>query len=246
MKRALVAAFVVILVGLNVWQCRRGRRSDEQVIGSFQQLFVARKSLLSIKWLGIQAIQHPFDAWVTQEIIFEVKPDVIVETGTLWGGSAVLWATILEQVNPAGRVITIDIAERPKLALARQLPVWQRHVDFLRGSSTAPEIVAEVERRVRGKKVLVIFDSLHTKEHVLAELKAYSPLVGVGSYVIVQDTHLGDVVPHWYLAQKDWWTPGPLKAVEEFLAENQQFEIDSSRERLLATNNHNGFLKRVR
>ena len=246
MKRALVAALVLVLAGLNVLQWRGGRSSDEQVIRSFEEVFVARKSLLSNKWLGIQAIQHPFDVWVTQEIIFEVKPDVIVETGTLWGGSAVLWATILEQVNPAGRVITIDIAERPKLSLARQLPVWQRHVDFLKGSSTAPEIVAEVEKRVRGKKVLAIFDSLHTKEHVLAELRAYAPLVDVGSYVIVQDTHLGDVVPHWYMAPKDWWTPGPLKAVEEFLAENGQFEIDSSREKMLATNNHDGFLKRVR
>ena len=246
MKRALVAALILILAGLNVVQYRRSRRSDEQVIRSFQELFVGRKSLLQNKWLGIQAIQHPFDAWVTQEIIQEVKPDVIVETGTLWGGSAVLWATILEQVNPAGRVITIDIAERPKLDLARKLPVWQRHVEFLKGSSTAPGIVAEVEKRVRGKKVLVIFDSLHTKDHVLAELKAYAPLVPVGSYVIVQDTHLGDVVPHWYMAPKDWWTPGPLQAVEEFLAGNPQFEVDASREHMLATFNHRGFLKRVR
>ena len=246
MKRALVAALVLVLVVLNLVQWRRSRRSDEEVVRSFQQLFVARKSILSNKWLGIQAIQHPFDAWVTQEIITEVKPDVIVETGTLWGGSAVLWATILEQVNPEGRVITIDIAERPKLDLARKLPVGQRHVEFLRGSSTAPEIVAEVQKRVKGKKTLVIFDSLHTKEHVLNELKAYSPMVTVGSYVIVQDTHLGDIVPHWYMAPKDWWTPGPLQAVDAFMAGNNEFQIDASREHMLATFNHKGFLKRVR
>lgn len=248
MTRALLVGVLVLgLAALNAYQyLTPPAQSDAEVIDRFHRLFVERKGLLQNKWFGIEAIQHPFDAWITQEIIWEVRPDVIVETGTLWGGSAVLWATILEHANPQGRVITIDIAERPKLARARALPVWQRRVDFLRGSSTAPNIVAEVARRVQGKKVLVILDSLHTRDHVLAELRAYAPLVSVGSYLIVQDTHLGETVPHWYMAARDWWTPGPLEAVEEFLATSSDFVVDSPRERLLATNNHRGFLKRVR
>ena len=248
MRKALLALVIAALVGLNAyqWVLRTRPPSDQDTINRFQALFVGCQTLLKSTWLGVQAIQHPFDAWVTQEIFWEVKPEVVVETGTLYGGSALLWATIMEQIVPDHRVVTIDVNEAPKLAIARAHPLWQRHVEFLKGSSTAPNIVAEVEKRAKGKRVIVILDALHTKDHVLAELRAYAPLVPVGSYVIVQDTHLGDQIPHWYMAAADWWTPGPLKAVEEFLATNKDFEVDASRERFMATNNHRGFLKRVR
>jgi cephalosporin hydroxylase len=168
------------------------------------------------------------DAWIIQEIIVEVTPDYIIEAGTFHGGSAALWALILENVNPNGRVITIDIEDkREKRAIS--LPISQRRVDFLLGSSTAPEIVAEVERRVQGKKVLVILDSLHTKEHVAAELRAYAPLVSVGSYLIVQDTLVG-----------------PIHAIDEFLAKNQSFVADRERERFRITNTVRGYLRRIR
>jgi cephalosporin hydroxylase len=194
------------------------------------------RGLFSNTWLGIGTIQNPFDVWITQEILYEVKPDFVVETGTFRGGSAAVWATLLEQINPEARVITVDIEDH--VTTAKDLPIVQRKVDFLVGSSTDPAIVAEIAKRVEGGKVLVILDSLHTKEHVLDEMKAYSPLVDVGSYLIVQDT--GMAVP---AAKNFGWAN---LAVDEFLAGNDEFTIDHARERLVMTNNPGGFLKRVR
>jgi cephalosporin hydroxylase len=188
-------------------------------------------------WLGIQTLQNPMDAWVIQEILHEVRPDFVVETGTLKGGSAALWATILEQVNPAGRVITIDITDRTQQA--RRLPIVQRKVDFLVGSSVDPAILAEVKERVASGRTLVILDSLHTRDHVLAELRAYAPLVDVGSYMIVQDTGV------WRPRRNhpEGWASD---AVEEFLEENEAFAPDRSRERFWLTNCPGSWLKRVR
>jgi len=189
-------------------------------------------------FLGIRTLQNPLDVWITFEIIHEVKPDVIVETGTLFGGSAALWAMFLEQVNPEGRVITIDIENES--AEARELPISRRRVDYLIGSSTAPEIVEEVRRRVAGKRVLVILDSLHNMDHVLDELRAYAPMVPRGSYVIVQDTAMNGhpTAPEY--------GPGPYEAVEAFLDETDDFVANRSRERLMMTNSPMGFLRRVR
>ena len=106
---------------------------------------------------------------IHQEIIAEQKPAVIIETGTLLGGGALLWATILAQVNPEGRVVTIDIEDRVKEA--KDHPLWKRSVDQIVGSSTDPKVIADVSRRVAGKKVLVLLDSDNSMKHVLAELK---------------------------------------------------------------------------
>ncbi len=180
------------------------------------------------KFLGVHTLQSPTDAWIIMEIMHEVKPDLMVEAGTYRGGSAALWAVILEHINPDGRVITIDIEDQ-RDPRATKLPISKRRVDFLLGSSTAPEIVAEVHRRAKGKRVLVMLDSLHSKEHVAAELEAYAPLVPVGSYVIVQDTAVG-----------------PLQAIDEFLAENDSFVADRARERYSDTSSVRGYLRRVK
>ena len=179
------------------------------------------------KFMGVQTVQKPSDAWIIMEILHEVKPDLIVETGTYHGGSAVLWAVILEHINPDGQVITIDIKDQRETA-AVEIPIAQERVEFLLGSSTDPKVVAKVERRAEGKRVLVLLDSLHSKEHVAAELEAYAPLVGVGSYVIVQDTLVG-----------------PIRAIDEFLAANDSFVADRSRERYPDTNSVRGYLRRV-
>jgi len=205
--------------------------SREEAIRAIQdvlRLWHQRKAIFRSHFLGVPTQQNPIDAWIVQEIISEVKPDLIVETGTFKGGSAILWATILEQVNPEGRVLTIDIADQ-RTPRAKTLPISKRRVDFLLGSSADPAVIAEVHRRAEGQRVLVLLDSLHTPEHVAKELAAYAPLVPVGSYVIVQDTPVG-----------------PLRAVEEFLAANPGWEIDSSRERFGLTNTMKGYLKRVR
>lgn len=190
------------------------------------------------RWLGIITQQNPNDAWVTQEIIAEQKPDFIVETGTLLGGGALLWATFLEQVNPKGKVLTIDIEDR--VTDAKDVPLFGRMVETLVGSSTDPAIVAKVKGRVEGKKILFILDSDHSKKHVLEELKLYAPMVEVGGYVLVQDSNTnGHPVVKTF-------GPGPYEAIEEFLASDDRFVADRSRERFLFSMHPKGFLKRVK
>jgi cephalosporin hydroxylase len=209
---------------------------ERELVEKFQWLFAAKTGgVFNNHWFGIRTLQHPFDLWVTQEILSEVKPDLVVEAGTYRGGSAIIWAMILEHLNPEASVITIDIKDI-RADRAKQMPIAKRKVKFLLGGSTDPEMVADVKRRAAGKRVLIILDSLHTKDHVLEELRAYWDLVPVGSYIIVQDSAIN--------GQRAG--PGPWEAVEAFMAENDHFEIDKSRERFLLTDNPNGFLKRVR
>jgi cephalosporin hydroxylase len=276
-----VGALIVILAGLNLFQyvTRSGsavvptkleqpqKMTDQQVIDRFHELFYnSQETWSSSKWVGVLAYQNPNDVWIHQDIISEVKPDFIIEAGTAAGGSAILWAMVLEQVNPKGKVITIDIVDQiefiksvikarnipgasdPKFAtqlikgveIGQNLPIWKERVEFIKGSSTDPKIVAELGNRVKGHKVLVILDSDHSKNHVLNELNAYAPMVNVGSYLIVQDTNVNG-----HPVRKDFG-PGPMEAVEEFLAANKQFESDVSRERLLFTMHPKGYLKRIK
>ncbi len=217
----------------------RVKAANEEVIKVFHQNFYNDKNTwLENKWLGIKTQQNPNDIWITQELIFEVKPDYIIETGTLNGGSAVLWAMILEHVNPEGKVITIDIEDKSEEA--RHLPIAKRKVEFIISSSTDPDLIQSLKERVSGKEVLVILDSWHVEHHVYKELIGYADMVSLGSYMIAQDTNVnGHPVDVGH-------GPGPMEAVEKFLKENDQFEIDKSRERLLFTMHPNGYLKKVK
>jgi cephalosporin hydroxylase len=162
--------------------------ADDYVLQRFHHLwFYNDATWRKTSWMGIPTQQNPMDVWVIQELLVTTRPDFVVECGSYYGGSAALWATLLAQVNPAGRVISIDIADR--MEEARKLPIVGERVDFLLGSSTDPAIVADVARRVQGGKVFVILDSLHTREHVLEELRCYAPMVRRGGYVVVQDTN---------------------------------------------------------
>ena len=180
------------------------------------------------RFLGVWTVQNPSDAWIVMEILYEVKPDLLIEAGTFHGGSANLWAIILEHINPNSKVITIDIEDKRE-PRAKELPIAKERVTFLLGSSTDPKVVAEVHRRAKGKKAIVLLDSLHSKEHVAAEIEAYKSIVGVGSYIIVQDTPLG-----------------PKAAIDEFLASTDTFVADRKRERYSDTNSVRGYLKRVK
>jgi cephalosporin hydroxylase len=202
--------------------------TDAATISWFQELWARRQVVLKSTFLGVNTWQNPLDAWITQEIVSEVRPDLIVETGTFRGGSAALWAFLLEMTNPAGRVVSIDLKDRID-GRVRELDVVRRRVEFLQGSSTDPQIVSEVAKRAAGKDVLAILDSDHSTEHVLGELTAYAPLIGLGSYIIVQDV-----------------LAGPDVAIERFLEEDDRFEPDRARERFMVTNCAGGFLKRVR
>lgn len=182
-------------------------------------------------WLGRRVLKCPLDLWVYQEILHEVRPELIVETGTYQGGSALFLASMCDILG-RGEVLTID-SERQE-----DLP-RHRRITYLSGSSTSREVLREVRRRARGRSpVLVILDSGHGKDHVLAELLAYAPLVSPGSYVVVEDTNLnGRPVEGGH-------GPGPAEAVAAFLARDGAFSRDASREKLLLTFNPGGYLKK--
>jgi len=184
-------------------------------------------------WLGVPVLKCPLDLWIYQEIIFEVKPDIIIECGTAYGGSALFLASICDLVNK-GKVITIDIQDIPGR------PPHNR-IRYLIGSSVSKETIRRIEPLISEKDiVMVILDSDHRKEHVLEELRIYSNFVTIGSYIIVEDTNINGhpVYPDF--------GPGPMEAVEEFLKENRNFIIDESREKFFLTFNPKGYLKRIR
>jgi len=188
------------------------------------------------RWLGVAAQKYPADLWVYQEIICELRPDVIVETGTNWGGSALFMASICELLGH-GRIVTVDISD---MAPSRATRPQHDRIVYLTGSSTSADVVAEVRRIVEGAEtVMVILDSDHTRDHVVTELKIYSEFVTPGSYVIVEDTNVNGhpVFPAH--------GPGPMEAVDLFLKESRSFAPDRGREKHLVTANPKGFLKRV-
>jgi cephalosporin hydroxylase len=210
----------------------------KSIVKEFQRLYYNTRSRTwkNTRWLGVPVIKCPFDLWVYQEILFELKPDVVIECGTSKGGSAYFLSSMCELLGH-GHVITIDLYPKPNR------PQHER-LTYLSGSSTDPQIIREVTRRIRDThgesgSVLVILDSDHSREHVLDELRLYAPLVTPGSYVIVEDTQLNGH-PVW-----PDFGPGPMEAVDLFLSESDDFVIDTSREKFYLTWNPRGYLKRV-
>ncbi len=195
----------------------------DQVTEAFFRLYAESQVWRDTTWLGKRALKCPLDLWVYQEILFRTRPDVIIETGTSAGGGALFLASMCDLINH-GRVVTIDIKRqrRPK----------HERITYLNGSSL------EVDVRVAdGERVMVVLDSDHSKEHVLAELRKYGPLVSEGCYLIVEDTSVRLALPDF--------GPGPAEAVEEFLKETSDFVVDRDCEKFLLTFNPGGYLRRV-
>jgi cephalosporin hydroxylase len=243
-SRKIYLTMAVIGLGIIALLALGSRKwlSQKEIVEEFYKVYFT-EDRLKTTFLGIASLQYPTDNWIMQEIISEVRPDFIVETGTNAGGTALFYATILQMLNGKGRVVTVDIGDPDSRVL--QLPVWRERVEFIRGSSVSPEVVEKISNKVRGHKVLVTFDSLHTKEHVSKELNLYSQLVSLNSYLVVQDTQLmGHPIPLRLYSHEG--KEGPWEAVQEFIATNKNFVIDHSRERLLLTANPSGFLKRVK
>lgn len=210
--------------------------TDEEIIDGFHHLYYdsaeSGGTWKNTCWLGVPTEKCPLDLWIYQEILWEVKPDVIVETGTRWGGSALFLASICDVLG-RGRVITIDIE------IPGERPVHSR-ITYLAGSSTSPDIVEEVKDEIgTDDRVMVCLDSDHAMDHVLAEMQAYSDLVSVGSYLIVEDTNING---HPVF---QGWGPGPQEAVQQFLKETDEFVVDDEREKFLLTFNPRGYLRRV-
>ena len=207
------------------------------VVELFHKLLYESETWKGMTWMGVRTLQNPADMWVLQEMIYELEPDFIIEAGTFHGGSCVLFAMVLDQMGGDGKVLTIDI--EPRVREASQFRAFRERVEVITGSSTDPALVARIAERVKGKKVMVLLDSDHRRDHVLAELRLYGPLVSEGSYVVVQDTNLNGnpVVPTY--------GPGPREAVEAFLAESPDFQVDRTREKFLVSFFPGGYLKRV-
>lgn len=222
-------------------QRRRLNLGESLIVSAFHRLYYnswnkkrgPSPDIKNLHWFGVHMMKCPLDLWTYQELITEHRPDLIIETGTHAGGSALYMASICELLGK-GSVLTIDIEDRPGR------PEHHR-VEYLLGSSTAPEILEQVKARVAGKEnVMVILDSDHRCDHVLRELELYHDFVPKGGFLIVEDTNVNG---H---PAKFRWGKGPYEAVQSFLQDNQDFVIDKSCERFLMTLNPNGFLRRVR
>ena len=211
---------------------RLDRRLDRAAVGRAHDVLYESDAWTEATWLGTQALKNPLDLWVYQEIVVETKPELIVETGTYRGGSALYLASLCDLVG-RGEVVSIDIEP-----MRDDYPEHPR-ITYLAGrSSTEPAVVDEVRAHARGRPILVILDSDHSQGHVEAELAAYAPLVPVGCYLIVEDSNIGQI-------RKDLM-PGPFEAIETFLAQTDEFVIDREREKFLITFNPSGYLRRVR
>lgn len=182
------------------------------------------KHVYSFTWFGRPIIQLPEDLVRLQELIWTERPDAIVETGIAHGGSLVFFASLFEAMG-GGRVIGVDIDIRPHNRAAIEAHPLFHRIEMIEASSIAPETVAKVRSRLgEGEKVMVVLDSGHRREHVLAELHAYAPLLGIGDYFIVEDGIMRDLsgAPR---SAPDWATDNPVAAVEAFVAADPRFEI---------------------
>jgi len=212
-------------------------------------------------WLGRPAIQFPNDTWALQELVWEIRPDVIVETGIAHGGSLIYSASMLALLDlceaaeagevvdprqPKRRVVGIDIDIRAHNRAAIEAHPMAPRIKMIEGSSVAPDVVAQVREAVGdATRVLVCLDSNHTHDHVLAELEAYGPLVTPGSYCIVFDTVVEDMPADMFPDRP--WGPGdnPKTAVHAWLADHPEFEIDKQIDaKLLISVAPDGFLRR--
>jgi cephalosporin hydroxylase len=183
------------------------------------------KHVYSFTWFGRPIIQLPEDMIRLQEVIYAVQPDVIIETGIAHGGSLVFYASLCKAME-RGRVVGIDIEIRPHNRQALEAHPLFPLITLLEGSSIDPEVVSRVEAQIRpGETVLVLLDSCHTKQHVLDELNAYSPLVTRGSYIVAMDGIMEQVAgaPR---TEADWTWNNPRAAALEFVAAHPEFVID--------------------
>ena len=183
------------------------------------------KYVYSFTWLGRPIIQLPEDMMRIQEVIHSVRPDVIVETGVAHGGSLVFYASLCKAMEH-GRVVGVDIEIRPQNRAALEAHQLSSFFTLIEGSSTEPSIIEKVRAQIgANESALVLLDSCHTKAHTLAELHAYAPLVGSGSYMVAMDGIMGELTGA-LRTQPDWTWNNPRQAAIEFVKQNSDFSIE--------------------
>jgi cephalosporin hydroxylase len=238
-------------------------RELRQRADAFMEASSIPKYSYNFNWLGRPIIQYPQDMTAMQEIIWQVKPDLIIETGIAHGGSLIMSSSMLalldmaeaieagkEAINPGlskRKVLGIDIDIRAHNRAAIEIHPMFSRIQMIEGSSIAPDVISQVhEVAARYNRIIVCLDSMHTHNHVLAELNAYAPLTSVGGYCVVFDTIIEDMPDDMFPERP--WSKGdnPKTAVHEYLKTHPEFEIDRSIEhKLLITVAPDGYLKRV-
>ncbi|MEI6947703.1 cephalosporin hydroxylase family protein [Paraflavisolibacter sp. H34] len=201
----------------------------------------------NFSWMGRPIIQYPQDMIAMQEIIWEVQPDLIIETGIAHGGSLIFYASLLELIGK-GEILGIDVDIREHNRAAIEAHPMAKRIKMIQGSSISQEIVDQVRQQAAGKeKILVCLDSNHTHEHVLRELELYAPFVSLNSYIVVFDTIVEDM-PDGYLPGRPWGKGNnPKSAVHEFLKQHPDFIIDQAVDnKLLISVAPDGYLKRIK
>jgi cephalosporin hydroxylase len=211
-------------------------RVKREIVDDFHRFYfdahLSNGTWMDTYWLGQRVAKCPFDLWIYQELLFQLRPDVIIETGTYEGGGAFYLASLCDLIGK-GQVITIDVEQRPGR------PVHER-ITYVTGSSTSEQVLSRLGDLVDDQSVVVvILDSDHTMQHVLNELRLYRALVTTGSYLIVEDTNINGhpVAPEF--------GPGPMEAVQQFLADDSRFILDKSREKFFLTFNPQGYLRKI-
>jgi cephalosporin hydroxylase len=207
------------------------RRGEDPVTAFHKQYYDSEVWRDDTAWLGVPTQKCPLDLWIYQELVFGLRPDLIIETGTYSGGSAMFLASLFDLLG-TGRIVSVDIAPQAPL------PVHPR-IEFVTSSSTDPLIVDRLRAEASDAgTVMVLLDSDHSYGHVRDELFAYHSMVTPGSYLIVEDSNVNGhpVLPDF--------GPGPMEAIDEFLPAHPEFEIDSHCERFMVTFNPRGFLRR--
>lgn len=228
---------------------RLGEAPDFQALSrEWVKLATQYRYIYNFRWLGRPIIQLPQDIIALQEIIWETKPDCIIETGVAHGGSLILHASLLELLGGDRCVIGVDIDIRAHNRKEIEAHPLASRIRLVQGSSIDPETVRQVAKLAEGyRRFLVILDSNHTEAHVLAELDFYSPYVKAGGYLVVYDTAIEDV-PDSLFPDRPWGKgDNPKTAVHKFLKTNDRFEIDADiHNKLLLTAAPDGYLRCVK
>ena len=214
--------------------------NEKKIVNDFHKLFYGNnlRTWDDTYWMGVRVTKNPLDLWIYQEIIFNIKPDLIIECGTKFGGSALFFANMLDLIGK-GKIISIDLYRYGELPKHDRIDYW------IGESSTSPVVTGQIESEIEwlhkeNPVILVNLDSDHSKAHVLKELEIYSKFVTVGSYLILEDTNV-----HGHPVNEEH-PLGPMEALEEFLKTNNDFMIDKSKEKYYLTFNPNGYLKKIK
>jgi cephalosporin hydroxylase len=235
------------------------RRADIEEMGADEEL--RQKSIDWMKhadrykytynytWMGRPIIKFPNDMAIQQELMWELKPDLVIETGIAHGGSIIFTASMMEMMGIDGEVVGVDVDIRKHNRDAIEAHPMMKRITMYEGDSVAPDMVERVTQHAKGKKcVMVILDSLHSHAHVYKELQAYADMVTVGSYCVLPDTFI-EFFPKGYYSDTRPWDVGdnPYTAMKQFISEVDHFEVDKSlTNKAMITETIDGYLKRVR